>query len=101
VDTNVPETGHFIDKFGKSSQTKPDVLVGRDGQSQQKQTLSELIYVAGIGCAIDKSVGATADQSNQSYPEGKSNEQDFARNRHLARFLAERAGRRFRGGPRR
>jgi hypothetical protein len=94
VDTPVPELAQFLGKFGNSCGNKADELVGRFRQSQQKQILSELIYVAGIGCAIYKSVGATADLSNQSHPEGKSNEQDFARNRHLARFLAERIGRR-------
>ena len=83
VDTPVPELEQFFGKFSKSCRNYTDGAVGRYGQSQQKQILSELIYVAGIGCAIDKSVGATADLSNQSHPEGKSNEQDFARNRHL------------------
>jgi hypothetical protein len=93
VDTSVTQTAQFIDKFGKSCQILSDGGVGRSGQTQQKQAVSELIHAAGIGCAIDKSIGVTADLSNQSDPEGKSNEQDLARNRHLARFLAERAGR--------
>jgi hypothetical protein len=84
---------HFFGKFGKYCRINSNRGVGLGAQSQQKQRLTELSYVPGIGCAIDKSVGDTADLSNQSDPEGKSNEQDFARNRHLARFLAERAGR--------